>query len=100
MLRLSIRSKRVDGLWVGVWDERADTELVWRRLEGALSLIKTYDRVRYERLVRDIERVWVCLIPSGDLAVYNESICTCQLDTRFVLSETSAPEVVASAIVH
>jgi hypothetical protein len=100
MLRLSARSKRVDGLWVGAWDERADTELVWRRVEGALSLIKTYDRVRYDRLTHDIERVLVCLLPSGGLAAYKESIRTCQLDTRFVLSETSTPEVVASAIVH
>jgi hypothetical protein len=100
MLWMSIRNKRVDGLWVGVWDETVDTELVWGRVEGALSLIKTYDRVRYGRLIRDVERVWVCLIPSGGVAAYNGSIRTCQLDTRFVLSETSTPEVVASAIVH
>jgi hypothetical protein len=96
---LSDDSKYVDGLWVGVWSARADIELVWRRVEGALTLIKRYDQVRYRRLLRDLERVWVRLIPDG-LACYSESIKACELDTRFVLAEDSAPEMIAAAIVH
>ena len=99
MFWLSVRSKRIDGLRVATWDERADTELVWRRIEGGLWLIKTYDRLRYDRLHRDLERVWVTLIPYG-LGSYNHSINACQLDTRFVLAETTSPEVIASTIVH
>lgn len=96
---LSARSKYVDGLWVGVWDDEADKELVWRRVEGALGLIKAYDRILYARLLRDIERLRVCIIPYG-LACYRESMNACELDTRFMLAEDSSPEVIASTIVH
>src|SRR5713101_6929819 len=69
------------------------------RVEEALRLIKTYDRVRYNRLIRDLERVWVTLLP-GYPACYDHSIRACELDTRYVLADTSQPEVIASTIVH
>ncbi len=65
----------------------------------ALYLIKAYDPLRYDRLIRDLERVWVRLIPDS-LGSFNESLNACELDTRFVLAETSFPEVIASTIVH
>lgn len=95
-LRLST-SKRVDGLWIGTYE--SEPERVLRRVEEALCLIKAYDRLRYDRLIRDLERVWVRLLP-GDLGGFNESLDACELDSRFVLADTSFPEVIASTIVH
>jgi hypothetical protein len=96
-LRLSA-NKRVDGLWLGVFlaDKRDE---IFRRVEEALHLIKEYDRLRYGRLLRDIERVWVLTIPEAS-ANYNRSLRACQLSTRFILAEESVPEVIAATIVH
>jgi hypothetical protein len=96
-LRLST-SKRVDGLWVGTYE--SDPEQVLRRVEEALGLIEAYDRLRYDRLTRDLERVWVRLLHTGALGSFNESVSACELDVRFVLAETSTPEVIAATIVH
>jgi hypothetical protein len=90
-------SKRIDGLWVGVFEPEPAPLL--QRVERALGLIKSYDRVRYVRLNQDIERVWVRLVPHA-LGTFNESIDTCELDSRFVRAETSTPEQIAAAIVH
>jgi hypothetical protein len=68
-------------------------------VERALNLIKLHDRVRYHRLIQDVERVWVRLVPHGS-GTFNEAINTCELDTRFVCVETSTPEQIASMIVH
>jgi hypothetical protein len=95
----SARRKRIDGLWVAVSEDGADTELVWRRVEGALCLIRKYDRPRYDRLLRDLERVWVRVIPIG-IGCYNQSISACEIDTRFVLAEKTSPEDIASTLVH
>jgi hypothetical protein len=89
--------KQSDGLWIGVsLDSEADPIL--RRVEEALHLIKAYDRFRYDRLTRDLERVWVRLLP-GVFGNFNSSLRACELDRRFVLSETST-EVIAATIVH
>jgi hypothetical protein len=97
MLSIS-RSRCVDGLWIGSSGQK-HSELVLGRVEEALGLVKTYDRVRYNRLIRDLERVLVTVL-SGPAGSYNSSIGACQLDERFVLAETSSPAVIASAIVH
>jgi hypothetical protein len=96
-LRLS-KNKRVDGLWIGTYEN--DPEPVLRRVEEALGLIKTCDRLRYDRLTRDLERVWVRVLLTDALGSFNESVNACELDIRFVLAETSIPEVIASTIVH
>ena len=98
VLWLSV-SRRVDGLWVGSWDDGAKGEAVLGRVEAALCLIKTHDRLRYERLIRDLERVWV-LVLTGNLGSFNKRLMACQLDTRYVLDEASSLEMIASTIVH
>jgi hypothetical protein len=87
-------------LWVATGESKADCALVWRRVEGALCLIKTYDRRRYDRLLRDLERLWVRVSVYGFLGCHNTSINACELDTRYVLAETTSEEVIASTIVH
>jgi hypothetical protein len=95
-LRLSTH-KHVDALWVGTSENKP--EPVLRRVEEALDLIKTYDRMRYERLTRDLERVWVRLLPDR-LGSFNGSLNACELDVRFVLAGSSTTDVIASTIVH
>lgn len=97
MLRLS-SGKRVDGLWVGTYYQ-TKAEPTLRRVEEALGLIKKYDRLRYNRIIKDLERVWVRLLP-GALGKYTHSLRACELDERFVLADTSPPEVIAATIVH
>jgi len=90
-------SKVIDGVWIGTWEK--DPEKNLRVVEQALSLIKTHDRLRYGRLVRDLERVWVRVL-FGARGSFNSSLKACQLDTRFVLAHAESPEIVASVIVH
>jgi hypothetical protein len=90
--------KRIDGLWVGTYFQ-TNAELVMRRLEEALGLIKVHDRRRYDRLCKDLTRVWVRLVP-GAVARYVPGMETCELDERFVLAQTSSPDLIAALIVH
>ncbi len=95
-LRFS-KSKRVDGLWVGV--ASFEPEPILRRVEEALCLIQTHDQLRYNRLIRDLERVWVRDIP-GAIGNFNKSMRACTLDREFVVAEGSSPELIAVIIVH
>jgi len=96
MLRFS-KSRYLDGLWIGTWEMEA--EPILRRIEEALLLIKRYDRIRYDRLLRDLQRVWVLLLPSS-IAIFEYGIYTCEIDTRYCLAETTTPELLAAVIVH
>jgi hypothetical protein len=91
-------SRCVDRLWIAV-DRGDESEALFRRVEEALCLIKTYDRIRHERLTRDLERVWVGLLPGAE-GSFNKSDMACYLDTRFVRADTTLPEMIASTIVH
>jgi hypothetical protein len=90
--------RRFDGLWIGA-SFVCQREPTLHRIEQALGLIKTYDRCRYDRLVRDLDRVWVRPI-AGYLAAFNGALRACELDSRFVIAETSTLELIAAAIVH
>jgi hypothetical protein len=98
LLRLAT-SRRIDGLWVSAGGNDEEAELGLCRVEKALGLIKTYDRRRYDRLCRDLERVWVGVVPGG-LACFHSYLWICELDRRFVLDEATSAEVIAAAIVH
>jgi hypothetical protein len=95
-LRLST-ARYVDGLWVGTWED--NPEPILRRIEDALALINRYDRIRYNRLVRDLHRVWVIILPAA-LGSFDSKLYACKIDTRFVLADTTTPELIASTIVH
>jgi len=58
-----------------------------------------YDRIRYDRLIRDLKRVWVVILPSY-LAGFDHKIHACKIDTRFFLAATTTPELIAATIVH
>jgi hypothetical protein len=90
--------KRVDGIWVGSYFQTNDS-LTLYRVEQALHLIKEFDRSRYTQVVRDLDRVWVRLLPS-ELAHFDYTLRACVLDERFVLAETTEPNLIAAVIVH
>jgi hypothetical protein len=95
-LRLS-RGRRVDGLWIGI--ASFDPEPILRRVEEALHLIRAHDQLRYNRLKRDLERVWVRDIV-GAIGSFNKSMRACTLDREFVVAEGLCPELIAATIVH
>jgi hypothetical protein len=96
MLRFSV-SATVDGLWIGALEGKKEGEPLLRRVSEALQLIKTYDPLRYKRVLRELERIWVCVL-LGNVACYVASRKGCDIDPRFVLSYS--PEQLASVIVH
>src|SRR5260370_13669040 len=77
-LRLS-RHKFVDRLWVGTYEQEPDSVL--RRVEEALNLIKAYDRLSYDRITRDFQRVWMRTL-FMELARFTASIHACELYIR------------------
>jgi hypothetical protein len=87
----------VDGLWIGAWEDQP--EPILRRIEAALSLIKRHDRVRYDRLIRDLDRIWVIVLASPR-ACFDYKTYACQIDSRYFLAETTTLELIASTIVH
>lgn len=91
-------SKRVDGVWVGCCIND-DSNAALSRMEQALGLIKEFDFLRYNQIVRDLDRVWVRHLPSN-IAHFDYSLRACVLDARFVLAETTEPEIIAAVIVH
>jgi hypothetical protein len=97
MLWLS-SGKDIDGLWVGTYFQ-SNSEAVMGRVEAALGLIKAHDRSRYERLARDLDRVWVRLLTTG-VAQFDPSLRACLVDERFVLAETTDIAHIAAVIAH
>jgi hypothetical protein len=90
-------STTVDGLWIGTFESRKNAEPLLRRVTDALQLIKTYDPLRYKRVLQELERICVRLQPSS-IACYLAHRKSCDIDPRYVLSYT--PQQLASVIVH
>lgn len=97
MLWLS-RGKRIGRLWIGTYFQ-ANAETVMGRLEAAIDLIRRNDPIRYARIERDLDRIWVKLLP-GALGHFDASLRACCLDERFVFADTTTPQHIASVIVH
>jgi hypothetical protein len=95
-LRLSTH-RSLDGLWIGTYEPEAEAALL--RVEEALRLIKAYDPLRYDRIIRDVKRVWVRTLVAC-LAQFNEIVDACELDVRYVFAATSSSVEIASTIVH
>ena len=98
--RLELRfstSRDFDGLWIGTIE--SDAEAILRRVEEALAMIRLHDPRRYDRLRRDVSRIWVRLLP-GDQASFNAAAGACQLDSRYVRDPTATTHDLATSIVH
>ena len=70
-----------------------------RRVEDALQLIKRHDPLNYLRVTRNLDRIWVHLIPSAE-AHYERTLNACILDERYLLKEEMTLNRIASTIVH
>jgi hypothetical protein len=103
--RIALRfatAEYVDGLWVGATDAGGKHEHEARaleRLREALSLIKTCDSVRYNRILRDLKRVWALAV-QGSGGGFDARLDACILHPRAVLAESTSTEILASMIVH
>jgi len=94
------RGHRIDGLWVGCLTSDKEKRLMaFDPVEEALGLIKRHDPLRYDRLRRDLERIWVFLL-AGNWGEYRHPLRMCVLDERVVLDEATRSEQIASTIVH
>jgi hypothetical protein len=71
------RSGQVDGMWVGYLGDN-EFPKVFERVEEALRLIKRHDPVRYARLLCDLDRIWVTLLPASR-ARYRHALRLCDL---------------------
>jgi hypothetical protein len=74
-------------------------EAMLDRVELALSLIREFDPLRYRRILKDLDRILVTLLP-GSVGQFSATDWTCKLDRRFVLRESTTAEMIASVIVH
>jgi len=90
------KSIKFDGLWIGVFSEDRGDELLGR-IKEALQLIKNCDPYRYGRVLREIDRILVLLLP-GNTAAFEPKLRRCLIDPRYVRSLPL--EFLASAIVH
>ncbi len=87
--------RQVDGIWIGSW--RTPEDLL--RVEQALLLIKRHSPLHHARVLRDLHRIWIYLLPDG-LAEYNHSLKACVLDERHVADPATRVEQIASTIIH
>jgi hypothetical protein len=94
-LAMSI-GRHLDGIWIGSWRGRPED---LTRVEGALLLIKQHSPLDYARIARELERVWVYLLPHG-LGEYKLSLKACLLDERYVADPATSIEQIACTIVH
>jgi hypothetical protein len=90
-------NRDVDGLWVGSLEDEADRSL--RLIEDALQRIKRHDPLNYSRVIRNLDRIWVRLIPSSE-AHYERTLNACVLDKRYLFKEDMTLDRIASTIVH
>ena len=84
--RLSLwlsKGSTIDRLWIGTTESKPYPAL--RRVEEALQLIKRHDTLNYSRITRNLDRIWVHLLPSAQ-AHYDQSLNACALDERYVLN--------------
>jgi len=91
------KGRYFDGLWIGT--TVYEPEPCLRRVEDALRLIRRHDSLHYSRVIQNLERVWVHLVPSYR-ARYDPSLGACILNERYVLLETTTLEEIACSIVH
>jgi hypothetical protein len=94
-MRLSV-SQKVDGLWIGVLDDK-DGERLIQRVRNAILLIQRYDPLRYRQICASLRRIWMCDL-IGNNGQYSRTFNRCDLDLRYVKS--ASLERIAATIVH
>src|SRR5262249_34607992 len=87
--------RQVDGIWIGTGFAPEHLS----RVERALLLVKQHSPLYYSRIIRDLECIWIVLLPHR-AAAYNHSLKACVLDERFVADSATSVERLATTIVH
>lgn len=87
--------REIDGVWVGAFEGEAELS----RAEQALQLMKRQSPLHYSRVIQNLDRIWVRLVPSAD-GNYSRRLNACEIDERFILREETTLEGIASVIVH
>ena len=95
LLRDAIR-KRADGLKIRYLD-LDDPDPIFGKVFHALRIIKTYDRIRYDRLRKDLSYIFITDL-SFAYGQYDVRLHACKLDTSFVRSRPAID--IALLIVH
>jgi tetratricopeptide (TPR) repeat protein len=95
MLLALSSGRQVDGIWIGTGFAPEHLS----RVERALLLVKQHSPLQYSRIIRDLERIWIVLLPDR-AAEYNHSLKACVLDERFVADLATSVERLATTIVH
>ena len=86
----------VDGLWVGVFAEPDDDALL-ARVRDALGLIAAHDPYRHRLIRREMDRIWIHLLP-GDNSDWVAEERHCTLDPRVVRQQ--ALDELAAMVIH
>lgn len=64
-----------------------------------MLLVKHHSPLNYARILRDLERIWVNVLPHG-LGEYNSSLNACLLDERYVADPETSIGHIACTLVH
>jgi hypothetical protein len=89
-------SEVVDGLWVGAFVSKRESQAILPRLREALALIKERDPYRYKRVLRHFDTILVLPMPNQGECVPDLRRCVVNKE----LAETGAIDAIASVIVH
>ena len=99
MFRLGDR-RRVRGLSVSVFGDRAEAAAAHARLDNALALIETHDPRRIRRLQRDVARILVFGHETTRLAYFDPPIRWIIVTLRYAQASTTTAEHMAGTLVH
>jgi hypothetical protein len=91
----TLEHRVVDGLWLGAPD-KPTLDLI----EAGLSLIRLHDPLRYRQVGRDLKRVLVMLIGSGNFAEYQYVFDACVFGEKGFADLGLTASQIASTIVH
>lgn len=93
-------NRTIEGFRVTLVNTRPDidSELVFRRLESALALIRRYQPLRFSRMQRDFARIQICRYPCR--AAYFPDSRVCLIELTFLANSDFSVAQKASSIVH
>jgi len=78
---------------------KAQRQLIYKRLQDALSLIEEYSPVRFAQLTNDVERILVAGDPTFH-GQYIQKLRLVELYDDYVLDDDTTTEELASTLVH
>jgi hypothetical protein len=77
---------------------RSEWSILQSRIEEALRLIELHSPLRFRYLQRDIQRIWITLIPSRGAFVHGFGMCV--IDFDYAIDSDTTSEELALTLVH